>query len=82
MNGKQKICLWVGIVVVLITAIYPPWQQRAITNDSSNVVCAGAYSWLWELPAGAVAVDAGRLFAQWGIVVALMYGVNQAFKNK
>ena len=55
MNRKQKIVLWLGIAVIVIMGIYPPWvcERRTVIGGQSvykYTLEPGPYSWIHDPP--------------------------------
>ena len=86
MNTKQKICLWVGIVVIVFMGLYPPWISRAaIGSRHSDVGC----EWIWAAPelksensTYAAHLNIPRLCVQWFVAVVVTGGLIVSFKDK
>ena len=79
MNRKQKICLWIGIAVIVAMGIYPPWIKPI--GDGCYVTPKPKYSFILTPSGGEHTqagcylgrVDTSQLFAQW-LVVAVVTG--------
>ena len=85
MNWKQKICLWIGIVVIVMMGLFPPWMATA--PGEGNYV-AGGYGFilfprdqfgesLWL-----ARIDFGQLAAQWAMVAVVTGGLIVTFADK
>jgi hypothetical protein len=37
MNRKQKICLWVGISVIVLMGLFPPWVQTVLNQKTGQM---------------------------------------------
>ena len=89
MNGKQKVCIWIGIALFVLMGILPPWVYR---NDMDNngaglrMEASAGYSllisppelrkpWNWDRSFTAVSIDVTRLLIQWAMVVVLVGGL-------
>ena len=86
MNGKQKICLWIGIAVIVLMSLFPPWlyTQARITEVQTN---AGYHFLLTPpQPQGEVGygihLDMSRLFVQWIVIIAIAAGLIVSFQEK
>lgn len=64
MNDKQKLCLFAGIVVLVLMLLYPPWLHNGYYHG---------YQFLWYTPAleGLFTIDWSRLIIQ-AVVTALV----------
>jgi len=49
MNRKQKIVLWIGIVIIVLMCLFPPWM-RIRDFGESRVVTRGTYQFLLTPP--------------------------------
>jgi hypothetical protein len=80
MNRKQKICLWVGIAVIVTMGIFPPWM---ITGGSQGCLPMG-YSFILNppSPANLCRIDASRLCIQWVMVAVVTGGLIFTFGDK
>ena len=83
MNKKQKIVLWIGIAVIVIMGIFPPW---VISGYSTGRPIAGSYSLITSPPkmgeAYAKSIDLYRLGVQWVIVGVITGGLIYTFKDQ
>ncbi len=57
MNKKQKIVLWIGIAVILLISLFPPWnyvcvrrQGIPIPKTSFHYIKDAGYHFLWSPP--------------------------------
>ena len=67
MNRKQMICLWIGIAVMVLMGLFPPYRW-------------GDDSFLFDMEADAI--EFAKLFIQWFIVALVTGGLIYTFKNK
>jgi hypothetical protein len=47
MNRKQKIVLWIGIVIIVLMCLFPPWV-RVIEIEGSRLVSSPFYEFPWD----------------------------------
>ncbi len=64
MNRKQRRAIWVGVVLIVLMGLLPPWQ-RVYGRDGR---VSASYSLLFDPPENAV-IDTTRLLIQWFLVV-------------
>lgn len=51
MNKKQKLVLWVGIVMITLMGAFPPWVSvDNIPNSNIKRTQPIGYEWLWTSP--------------------------------
>lgn len=86
MNRKQKVCLWIGIIIIVLMGLYPPWVRHHMEEFSygrySLTTKPGPYSFIWNLPWGAKFINVYRLGVQWAMVAAVTGGFIITFANK
>lgn len=93
MNDRQKICLWLGIAVIVLMGIFPPTQHgfyyRALyggirhENGKPPIVdhiFHPGYTFLFSAKASEISLN--KLIIQWGIVGAVTGGLIYTFKDK
>ena len=74
----RKIVLWIGILVIVAMAVYPPWQ-RTIDRTSIKKTVRLDYAPIFDPPEIDVGwgsyyglyVDFARLSIQWGLVALI-----------
>lgn len=89
MNRKQRICVWTGVVAIVLMGIYPPWMDAIVIDDSldGNVVIKRDLGYhhitrpIWKRHIGA-RVNTGRLCVQWFAVTFVTGGLIAAFAEK
>jgi len=80
MNTKQKISLWLGIVVIAAMTIYPPWVcyeilwRGAVYNQVVSIQ-PGPYSFILKPPPKAKFIDLYRLGVQYFVVAVVTAGL-------
>jgi hypothetical protein len=82
MNKAQRKAIVVGIVLIVVMALLPPWRVRVLPRSwprSGPVpvgrVDCGGYALLFAPPYGATGIDVSRLLIQWSLVGAATAGV-------
>ena len=58
MNLKQKVALWVGVAVLVLMLLFPPWEMRGVTGTPNAMLSVtiplpsdvGVYHPLWSPP--------------------------------
>jgi hypothetical protein len=83
MNKKQKIVLWIGIAVIVVMGIFPPWVHRG----GPGVEKSAGYSFILNGPESYAfgwfaRPDISRLFIQWVIVAVITAGLIITVKDK
>jgi hypothetical protein len=64
LGTREKITLWIGVVMILGAGIYPPWTHAS-----------PAYNWLFAKTYGSAKVDLSRLIVEWFLVGVLVLGL-------
>ncbi len=87
MNKKQKSCLWIGILAIVLMGIFPPWQYIKPVPSNRLVLDSDAgYAPIFKPPphgsAFGTIIDIRRLAVQWIIVVIFFGGFVVTFKSK
>jgi hypothetical protein len=94
MNLKQKICLWLGIITIVLMGVFPPWvlivrgggmvlkqnegYKFILTPAERKTKESSSYS-------GALLmsnIDFSRLGVQWALVAVVTGGLLITFKDK
>ena len=83
MNRKQVICLWIGIIVIVLLGLYPPWMiiiESQVRGDSGFIgkgrhFMLHQYNKQWQ-------IDTSRLGVQWIIVAVITGGLVVTFSGK
>ncbi len=77
LNKKQNLVLLIGIIIFVISNIFPPWI--AVTDPPDYLIQeAIGYSFIFSPPQSPlgyesyVVINYSRLFIEWGILVFLM----------
>mgnify|MGYP000244575914 CR=1 FL=1 len=86
MNKTQLLVMWVGIAIVVLMGIFPPWAEQVTYIDDGVRRCiAGGYHWLWfrHFPSNSeLTIYTTRLAIQCLIVALLTAGFVFTFKEK
>lgn len=86
MNRKQKICLWVGIIVIGLMGLYPPVQKTKyrlgdiFRTDDKTPYKVIEYTFVLDTGNGTVVLS--NLFVQWIVVSIITGGLIYSFKDK
>lgn len=92
MNQKQKICMWIGIAVIVLMGLYPPW----ILKDTSDVSKAEGSRFGFLVPqlpyfdsegmvwqeSYAYQIHVVQLLIQWFMVAVVTGGLIVTFADK
>lgn len=82
MNKKQIIVLWIGIAVIVIMGIFPPW----IVGQTILSPKDGGYRFVLSHPEvrslDCYSLNTSRLLVQWIMVVAITGGLLVTLKEK
>lgn len=88
MNRKQIICLWVGIAIIVLMGIFPPWITKG-TMSGGSVQALPKYSFLLLPPysdnktgLSLHQIDINKLVIQWFMVALITGGLIVTFKNE
>jgi len=79
--------LWLGIIVIVLMCLYPPWVQisRLPSSNIKGTTPAG-YAFLWQPPEisrySGIAIDFPRLLLQCFIVAVITGGLLVTLKEK
>ncbi|NQU06020.1 MAG: hypothetical protein HQ568_08000 [Calditrichaeota bacterium] len=74
MNKKQKIVLWIGLVLFMLMGIFPPWYYVYKSEISADISYKSGYYCLFVPPHSykkEYRIDKTRLHIQWTIVVVV-----------
>jgi hypothetical protein len=74
MNWKQKTCLWIGVAVIVLMGLFPPWE--------SHYGSLVAYSFTMYPPCGRCFVDTSSLCLQWFTVTVVTGGLIVTLADK
>lgn len=80
MNKKQLVVMWVGIAIIVLMGLFPPWTTYGNSGD-----CYLTHKFILFKPAERnipARIDTGHLFVQWIIVTAITGGLIVTFKDK
>ena len=82
MNWKQKLVLWLGIIVFVGMALYPPayvQQHYETSTGAASYKQVTQYTWLFDISGQKMNYD--RLFLQWAVVFAVTIGGLHTLKD-
>lgn len=94
MNREQKICLWVGIVVIVLMGIFPPTRRGFIyeahvgglRHSKEERIEPLDYSfhlgYTFLLTAEVSDIGFGKLIVQWAVVAVVTGGLIYKFRDK
>jgi hypothetical protein len=77
MNKKQLIVMWVGIAIIILMGIFPPWIVTVQGTD--NIL---GHAFILSRTGRKYDINASFLFVQWIMVVAITGGLIITFKDK
>jgi hypothetical protein len=82
MNRIQKNILVIGIIVIVLMGIYPPWTFTGyiLSTGLATPENAGDYALITK-PPGNCKIDLGRLGVQWAVVAIATGGLLVIFKD-
>jgi hypothetical protein len=75
MNRKQIICLWIGIVVVVLMGLFPP-SYISNTYDNRKI------EYMFLLNPTRFSVDISRLSVQWVVTAVITGGLILSFQSR
>ena len=89
MNRRQKACLQVGFLVLIASALFPPWTYSyrsssglprlprlpTLAGSRSDNSAASSYGFLFHPPFGGARVDVNRLFVEWVLIALVTSGL-------
>ncbi len=76
MNWIQKTFLWIGIAVIVIMGIFPPWAM-----SGQGAFAPEGYSFILNPPTELCHINTSRLYVQWTMVAVVTGGLILTFKN-
>lgn len=82
MNLKQKIALLIGIIIIVLMGIYPPWCDHYGNDATGRTTLFTGYSLFTIPPEYSVDIHYVRLVFQWAMVVIVTGGFLLIFKDK
>lgn len=90
MNWKQKICMWIGIAVIVLMGLYPPWIAKDTVHGGSSQACP-QFSFLmprllerleFVLEKPPCQIHVVQLVIQWVVVAVVTGGLMVTFADK
>lgn len=86
MNNKQRIVIAIGVVIILIMGLFPPWVA---TLDRNHREYPGDYGLIFSPPdvtdvesGYGVHLDISRLIVQWVTVILVVAGIVLILRDK
>lgn len=73
MNNKQTVAVWIGILALVLTLLYPVCNTNSKNTNETDFSAVHQYIFTW--PSDLARVDYGKTLMQGGIVVLLTGGV-------
>ncbi len=73
MNNKQTVAVWIGILALVLTLLYPVCDTNAKMTDETDFSAVHHYIFTW--PSDQARIDYGKTLMQIGIIVLLTGGV-------
>ena len=82
MNWKQKLVLWLGIIVFVGMTLYPPvFVQEAYETSGGAASYKEVTQYIWLFDISGQKINHDRLFMQWAIVLAVTLGGLSTLKD-
>jgi hypothetical protein len=94
MGVKQKVVVWVGVLLIVAMGAYPPWVRTGIAVKDLRLQ-EYTYAWIFRPPmpvnremdegltlATAVSIDIPRLLVQWATVAFGALGVAWSLRQR
>ncbi len=79
MNRKQKRIFFIGIAIIVLMGLIPPWYYQARGPFPSR---PGGYGFIFDTPYDiGDAIDISRLFIQWAMVAIATFVIMWVLKN-
>ena len=93
MNDKQKICLWIGIVFIVVMGLFPPWYRVVERpRDGTKIYSRypAAYCCIFSPPnirggnflGNTYKIDFARLAIQYFVVAVVTAGLIITLRDK
>lgn len=78
MRLRQVVVMWLGIIVVVVMGLFPPWRVNAVDFSVSE-----GYGFIWHPPEyrspdgyrSGMQIDLTRLVVQWVMVASVTGGM-------
>ena len=77
MNRTHLIILWIGIILIVLMGLFPPWTL--ILEGSVGTL---GYAFILSRPRKICNINTSLLFAQWIMVAVVTGGLIITFKDK
>ena len=83
MNKKQKICLWIWIIVIVLMGLFPPWHTQIPQRGTQKPFGYAFISAPPEVELGVYStLNIPLLMVQWFLVSVVTGGLIYTFKDK
>ena len=82
MKKNQKTALWIGIIVIALIGLFPPWVQMHEVEGPYKGKYDKGYSPIFAPPKSPAEIDISRLLIQWFIVAVIAAGAIVTLKDK
>jgi len=83
MNKKQLKVLWIGIGIIAVMGLFPPWHMKSMMGVGSQKTFGFSFILLPPLKGDVhPTIDIPQLFVQWFIVSTITGGLIVTFKDK
>jgi len=76
MNKKQKIALWLGIIIIVAMGTFPPW-----VISIQGAIQQRGYDFILIPPEEYCHINTSRLYVQWIMVVLITGGLLITIKS-
>ena len=81
--SARNIILWLGIIVLVLMCIFPPWNRvRCLPSSNIKALVPVGYYPLMCPPEGGVEIAFSRLFLQLFVVSVITGGLIYTFRDK
>ena len=83
MNKKQLITMWVGIIVLVLMSIFPPWTGEVTRESGTQTHLSTIYVFIFNFPDedSLYHIDIAKLLIQYSIIGLITFGLIITFKN-
>lgn len=71
MNKRQIIVLWIGIIIIVLMGLFPPWMNV----DPSGGYYIKGYNFILDKPSTFCRIDVPQLLVQWAMVAIIAGGL-------
>jgi hypothetical protein len=96
MNRKQKVVFLVGVGIIVMMGLIPPWYYHSVFTEEQRIACEinGDYGFLFSPPQPPsdlvrfkakytlILIDYSRLLVQWAVVAIATAGIVLVLKDR